>query len=730
MRNQPRNPVFDDSPSAVIAPGSALRFRLLNVVFLLGASAVLARAAWIQGTLREKYLQALEVTTVDYELIPARDGRILAGGTVLAADQDLYTIEVHYRWLEDPPDEQWLARTVRSQLTPSERSDRQIVADLRQRQLRRRTQLWQELARLTSISQQDLQERRHEIQRRVQRIAADVNRRHRRRQTDHMRPSDPAADEAAHPLLRLASAVRRLVTAVPEPAVPDRIVVREEEDYHPVVERVSLSVAAAIRSHPERFPGVRVRLTTHRTYPQGQLACHVVGARTSLKPEERRKLNDAWQAALKDWIPRRGRTGVEFSWDFRLRGSPGLRRIVRNRRQQIIESTVIHAPRAGRDVFLTIIPSLQQHAEHLLSSALRSPAADIPPDAAGHRPEPAGGCIIVMDVRDGHILTAASAPAFDLRMFVNGRPEEWNAVNADPRHPFLSRMVSAVLPPGSVFKPVTAAAALEHGLMQPETRFSCQGYLERPDEYRCLIYRRYGTGHGPITLAGALARSCNVYFFDVARRSGLRPLTDWARRFGFGVPTGVDLPFERSGHVPDSADRLQSGESSALNPDAAGLAVGQASLTVTPMQIVRMMAAIANDGWLVVPHVASLEGTARRTDEAQISPRSLVRRRVPGLHRETLQAIRRGLEDTVRQPWGTAYDTVRTDETDIAGKTGTAETGTNRPDHAWFAGYVPTDQPRFAFVVVLEHGGSGSQAAGNVARELVRGLMSAVRLSD
>ncbi len=191
------------------------------------------------------------------------------------------------------------------------------------------------------------------------------------------------------------------------------------------------------------------------------------------------------------------------------------------------------------------------------------------------------------------------------------------------------------------------------------------------------------------------------------------------------MATGIDLPFERVGTLPPrppsaaSADVRQRFERETL-----GLAIGQSRLTATPLQIVRMMAAIANGGWLVVPHIVSPEGVARSADEIDDAPRDLARRRISGLHEETLRAIREGLEAAVEQPWGTGFRTVRLEHVRIAGKSGTAEVSSSTPDHAWFAGYVPADAPQYAFAVVLEHGGSGSRAAGPVVRELVRFMTS------
>ena len=729
MLNQPVNSAFGSDSDDTIDLGSVGRFYLLLALFCLAIFVILGRIGWVQIQLQAAYLDALNVTTTEYELIPARDGRILANSGVLAADEDLYSVEVHYRWLEEPFNERWLSRYVRSKLTRIERRDEVTVARVRADRLQQRMQSWEKLRNVSEVSAVDLQARRQRIQDRVERIAADVNRRREERLHGEVTDAEDldtlSETEACNVFLTIARKIRRAITTPPDRGADDRIVVREEEDYHVLLRDIPLAIAAEIRSHPERYPGTRVTVATRRTYPQDTLASHVVGARTALREDERQQLDQETQDAIAEWIPRRGRTGVEYSWGHRLQGTAGLRKTVRNRRQRIVESSIVRNPVAGRDVVLTIPLELQRHAEWLLGKSLTGTSETLLSSSVDEetvpQPVPDGGCLVVMDVKTGRLLVAASAPGFGLSLFTSGTTQEWAAMNADPRQPFLSRSTTMALPPGSVFKPLTAIAAMENGILNPDKPLYCQGYLKNPDEHRCLIFRLHGAGHGDITLNRALAQSCNVYFFRAARKTGIDPLSDWCGHFGFGTPTGIDLPFEKAGTLPP---RPPQGAAETVRDrfkrETLGLAIGQSRLTATPLQIVRMMAAIANGGWLVVPHVVSPDGVARTTDEIDDAPRDLTRRRIPGLSEETLAAVREGLASAVEQPYGTGYRTVRLDGVAIAGKSGTAETSPEKADHAWFAGYVPADKPRYAFAVVLEHGGSGSRAAGPVAREMVR----------
>ena len=739
MLNTPHNTIFatTDEHEEFIAPGSALRLWLIGGLFLLASCAVMARVAWVQTQLPETYLESLAVTFVEEEPIPARDGRILADTLVLAADIDQYAIQLHYRWLQKSADANWLKLLVRQRLSRDERKDPELVADTEHEILHQRDSMLSALCEATETLPDELNARRDRIEQRIQKISDSVNLR--LNTPDVADEGETAADDTPGLLMQWASAIRETLTTPPRREEVGRIVVREEESWHVVMENVPLEVAAKISEHPEEFPGVRVIASTQRTYPENNLAVHVVGARTKPNAEDQDRSEHAKDAYLE--VSRIGRFGVEKSYDHRLTGVPGLRKIVRDRRQRVVTSEISRKPASGRDVVLTLNMELQRIAEQLLAESLGDaerglllpgPQEDGDPqqdeELVPPEPEhiPTGGCVVVMEADSGRIVAAASAPNFDLSMFTEGSESQWQMVNGDTRRPFVSRFTGMALPPGSTFKIVTAIAGLQTGILEPETMFDCQGYLDNQDEHRCLIFRLHGKGHGAVNLRTAMAQSCNVYFFDAARRMGIAPLAQWTDLLQFGKESGIDLPFEKSGTVPSVASHFSTGNSETARKrferEALGLAIGQSRLTVTPIQMVRLIAYVANGGWLVTPHVVSDEGVARHITEMDNSPFRVTRRRIPGVTGETLDAVRKGLVAVVEQPTGTGFRTVRIPDLTIAGKTGTAEASPGKPDHAWFIGYTPADNPRYAFAVVLEHGGSGSKAAGPIARELVRSL--------
>jgi penicillin-binding protein 2 len=436
--------------------------------------------------------------------------------------------------------------------------------------------------------------------------------------------------------------LRRLLFDEP----PPRETVAEELDWHVMAEDAPAEAIAAIENNPDRFPGAKILSVRRRTYPQATLAAHLLGHLGPGREDESLV----------------GVAGVERQYEAELRDG---------------------------DLNLSIDYRLQRAAEEFLSAA-----------SGAER----GGAIAVMDVRDGALLALASAPAFDPNLFIADRRGELPALLNAPSHPLLNRATQMVLPPGSAFKPLAAVALLETGTVSPQAEFFCKGYLRASDRLRCEMFARQGIGHGRVTLADALAQSCNVYFFHHAERMGGGPLVAWAERFGFGRPSGVDLPGEAPGNLPG-----MSKEKPITIAEARMMAIGQGELTATPLQMLRMIAAVANGGRLVVPRVREERGE-RRGEREKSKPKTQEPR--------PFAAIREGLLRVVSDPRGTAHDAAYIESIAIAGKTGTAEVGGGRPPHAWFVGYAPADEPKAAFVIVLEHGGDAAATAAPIARRL------------
>ena len=678
-RSEPRGSRWDRQPG--------VRLTLLGLAMVLPLIPIGWRTASIMNQDGDKWAPRSSPVTVTTQPIPTHGGRILTDdGTVLAHDQQRFSVLVHYRWIETPPDPSWLRGQVLSRLKPRERRDATRVASARQSVLLRRKNLLQALATLCRVDKIQLEEAAGTVQHRVERIVKTVE--------QNRNTAAPGSRSTSGSPTSLVQTIKRALTSPPRREEREPVVVTEELEYHRLLQDVSLEAAGTIQEHPERFPGVVVRVSTRRVYTHGSLAAHVVGNR-------RQQPRDRGIVPEREWV---GASGVEKSYDPVLRGQPGLRRIVTNRHGEVVSTRILRPPRRGRDIQLTLSLPLQRRAETLLDQATSTGSS--------------GGAIVVIDLHTGAIRAAASAPRFDPNLILAPDADTWKSIVDNPSRPLFCRVTGMALPPGSVFKSVSATALLQSGILPPGHSISCRGFLDTPSHHRCYVFSRFGIGHGRTDMGDALCRSCNVYFFDAARRlarsgsTGHNSLHRWAANFGFGVPTGIDLPGE-------SAGRLPSPPTKPLVSETMQLAIGQGPITATPLQVVRMMAAIANGGSLVTPHVVSDLGPDPEALATRAEPRTTP---IPGLSKRVLDTVRTGLQRVVEDPRGTGYKRVRLPGIAIAGKTGTAEVGGDLEDHAWFAGYVPARRPRVAFVVVLEHAGSGGRKAGPVARALVESL--------
>jgi len=715
-----------DQMQAPAAVDPQRRLRICRAVFLGVLGLVLARAVQIEVTQGAAFRREALRPLVRQKSLPGVRGRILArDGTVLACDKKILSLAVHYRYLQQPPDRRWLRRMALGQLSRAERRDHRRVDEEQARVQAECAQTASRLVQLTGISAAQWNARAERIQTRVERIAAGVNRRRQTELRTEARGDVPADGLLDQLKQTLVDALRGSVEEVPV-----RIIVAEERDYHVVAEGLPLAVVAEIQAHPRQYPGVKIVEQTRRDYPSGTLAAHVLGHlghRTTdggaATADKALHDEDAGRRA-EDLV---GCMGVERQYESLLCARQGTLVELTDHGGRTLSSERRQEPGVGRDLVLTLDPQLQQTAETLLDSALERRLVNT------QTPQPAGGAVVVLDVHTGAMLAAASAPRFDPNQFVGGKPAEVAALLSDQAHPLVDRVGRMALPPGSVFKTLSAVALLEDGRVDPQAPLDCRGFLRHPDQQRCAIYVRHGIGHGEVTLARALAVSCNVYFFHHCQRLDPAVLVAWAERFGFGDPTAVDLPGEAAGTLPTPATIHRWEGRPWRSADTQMLAIGQSALTATPLQVACMMAAMANGGQRVRPHVVSrlalpddtLAGGAQlgvalgEAGDSEPQVGFVPPRLIPGLRPATFAAIRDGLERVVADADGTGHGTVHLEGLAIAGKTGTAQAGAGRADHAWFAGYVPADKPRWALVVVLEHSGDGATAAGPLVRRLV-----------
>lgn len=460
------------------------------------------------------------------------------------------------------------------------------------------------------------------------------------------------------------------------------------------------------------LPGVAIEVGASRDYPFGADLAHVLGY---VAPVAEGDLTGDPLLEVPDI--RIGRNGVERVYDVALRGRAGQVQLEINAGGRPVRELSRNDGDPGIDVILTLDAELQRFTAQALAREESATA-------------------VLMDVANGDVLALASHPSFEPVWFQNGiAQDQWTQLTTDPRAPLTNKAVQGQYAPGSTFKMMTAIAALEAGVVTPEQRVSCPGHLELGDN-RFHCWKR--TGHGAVDLVGALTESCDVYFYEVARRVGIDKIAEVSRRFGLGQLLALDLPGERAGLIPDRGWKQRTRNQPWVQGETLVNAIGQGYVLATPLQLAVMTARLVNGGIAVEPHLTRDTITDRRA--VQRDPEAFARMQVTARH---LSLCIRGMTQVVNDEHGTAYRMRHPDrEYAYGGKTGTAQWRRiteeerarglrrqedlqwNQRDHALFVGFAPVDRPRYACSVVIEHGGGGSSAAAPIARDI---LAEAVR---
>jgi penicillin-binding protein 2 len=452
---------------------------------------------------------------------------------------------------------------------------------------------------------------------------------------------------------------------------------------------------APVAARLHLLSGIDVVAGTHRYYPYDELTSHLIGYLSLAVPKDLKKGYLRTETV--------GHRGLEKIYEPSLHGAPGSQQEeidARGRRVSVLKQI---PPVIGENIQLSIDVGLQQAASQVL----------------GNRT----GAVVVMDVHSGKLLTLLSKPGFNTNHFITGlEHEKWQSWLQDPRKPLLNRTTQAAYPPASTMKMVAAFAGLRHHIPLATGSTECPGYLELADRnLRCWNRK----GHKHVTLHKSLVRSCDVYFYEMGDQLGMPRLTEEAKLWGFGEQTGVALTPEARGILPPAERQVPNGRPRQwYRGETMITAIGQGHSTVTPLQMARFAAAIANGGKVLVPQLLeSSEPIILRT--VDVKP-------------EHLSKVRNAMRDVIADPKGTAHWTLNWTPWDIAGKTGTAQVVTmaqddeeeknsvpeldRHKDHAWFMGYAPFDKPKVAFAVFVEHGGHGGSDAAPVAAAMVRYL--------
>lgn len=478
----------------------------------------------------------------------------------------------------------------------------------------------------------------------------------------------------------------------------EEIVLEHDIDWRTVV---------AVETHQLDLPGVTLRVRPRRSYLEDGMAAHLLGYLGEISRKQLTAHKDKGYS-MGDEI---GQFGLERRWEEYLRGRSGGQQVevdALGRRVRILHA-VEDVP--GHSVYLTLDRDLQETAYQALKGK--------------------EGAIVALDVRSGAILALVSTPAFNPNIFARGiTQEEWQALTVDRFHPLNNRAIQGQYPPGSTFKIVLAIAALEEGVIRPETQISDPGYYVVGNRaFRDWKER----GHGLVNFHRAVVESCDVYFYQLGVRLGIDRIAHYARALGLGEKTGIGLDDEKAGLIPDSLWKMKRFGQPWFPGETPSVSIGQGYVTVTPIQMANLMAAVANGGTFYRPwfvrKVESLDGTLIR----EYGPEKV---RSVELKESTLELVRSALSDVVNGGSGTG-GRARSRLVEIAGKTGTAQVAEMRGkvvkseqlsylirDHAWFVAYAPAQRPEIAVVVLVEHGGHGGSAAAPIAKKIIESYVT------
>jgi len=453
------------------------------------------------------------------------------------------------------------------------------------------------------------------------------------------------------------------------------------------------------------FHGVDIHARLVRHYPYGPLFSHVVGYVGSINERELKRLDVAEYRGTTHV----GKVGIELAYETILHGHTGYAEIETNARGRELRTLKENPPTPGADLHLNLDVTLQEIAYQGLGEH--------------------NGAVVAIEPSTGKVLVLASKPGFDPNEFVYGiRSEDYKALQASPDRPLFDRTLRGRYPPGSTIKPFIGLAGLEYQIIDGHTETYCPGYYQLPGvSHRYRDWKKWG--HGPVDLRKAIVQSCDVYFYDLAHDMGIDRIHDFLFRFGFGRKTGIDLTGEKSGLLPSREWKRRTRRQPWYPGETVITGIGQGFLQVTPLQLARAVAILANRGTAITPKVAdhtvgggqsTLLGDGSAPQKIKLSPRHL-------------QTIIDAMVAVVHSPHGTARRIGEGIDFQIAGKTGTAQVFTVKQeeeyradklakklhDHALFIAFAPADAPRIAIAVIAENAGHGGSVAAPIARRII-----------
>lgn len=482
-----------------------------------------------------------------------------------------------------------------------------------------------------------------------------------------------------------------------------------------IAENVSREVVAQISERNIDFPGITITTDSQRKYNYGTLASHIIGYIGKISENEYNAEPEIYEND--DYV---GRTGIESSFENYLRGIDGKQEIEMSVDGTVTGDYTTQEASQGSSVVLTIDATLQNVTEN----ALKNNIEKIRTGGFSHWYDAKGGAAVVMDVRTGEVLAMASYPDYDPNLWVGGiSKKDYDVIKEN--NSLFNKSISGSYAPGSIYKMVTAISGLETGAVSIGERINDTGiYYYGDNSWKCWYYTDYHKGHGLLNVSGAIQHSCNFYFYEVARRMGIDNLVRYAKYFGLGSKTGIELPSETSGALA-SKETKQKRNQVWNGGDVLNAAIGQGDNDFSPIQIAKYISMVANGGNRINPTIIKtiLNSDGTEVSKGEINNYSKNKLEIideniedVSINQENLNAVLEGMRSVTYETGGTAYNIFKNFNIEVGGKTGSAEAG--RDVNAWFVGFAPYNDPEIAVVVLVENGGHGNYTA-EVARDII-----------
>lgn len=469
-----------------------------------------------------------------------------------------------------------------------------------------------------------------------------------------------------------------------------------------IAKNISKNSVAQIEEQKSKLYGFNIVSVPQRYYISDDFACHILGYVSKINTTEYAKLKDGGYT-INSMI---GKAGVEESMENYLKGIDGVKKVVTDSLGNVTSETVTKEAESGNNVTLTIDYRIQNVVENALKSTLQNLKSGAL--SKNPIPEAQSGSCVVLDVETGEVLAMSSYPTYNINSFINGiKTEQWNSLINDVQKPMFNRAISGTYSPGSTYKMLMGIAGLEAGGITVDELYTDPGIYPYAYQPKCWIYTAHHITHGTINLAGALKGSCNGYFYEVGRRIGIEEIVKWAKNFGLGQKTGIELSGEASGNIAgDGAKTWSLG-------DTLSASIGQSTNLFTPIQLANYISAIANGGTLnkvsLIKNVGNDIKSVSLTDVANYSKEFTgvdFKTKELNIDSSYINAIKEGMYAVTTETGGTAADIFADSKVEVAGKTGTAQVSSGA-NNAIFVGFAPYDNPKIAVVAIVEHGDEG-----------------------